>query len=453
MPSTKGYFDLTELAAKYGTSRLPPELRRPINLPLEQVELFTPITSSELAPGEVWPPKGTWSRCERLQNQYKAAKADFRPWFHPDNKLDVAINRIGAYLDDVRAIMLASHPGEAVEPELRKAIRRAIGRASFDFRAHGTAIAVGNAAAGAVNCWPARHAWPFADDSGWSWVIPTVEASIDTNIEGFNALTIYIVSNGVLGGYTVELLSQGQSETCYGTISDNVIKAIDPMPADFYTANRAPFEYGWGTSHVDSLIPVAVTMARRESGADYALDRFEVPHYEISQAGADAGVNWDPTKTYGDKPAVPITAEQYRQAVGTLREHDIVVMGEGKMSGGFKQATLNTSSSLAYLDRLDKAWTQLTGQSMLDSGADEAESGIAFARKQVRLTARVREDHEAIRDMLFEVVGEFDWPFVGTMLGNIDNDGADPAVTAPVLADPDGTLQTDGAVSPGRPRV
>ena len=73
---------------------------------------------------------------------------------------------------------------------------------------------------------------------------------------------------------------------------------------------------------------------------------------------------------------------------------------------------------MMFMDHLEMCWSRASGQMPLESGDSAGEeSGVAFARKQVRLVARSRELHEAIKDALTIVVGEFEWPYVDAMLG------------------------------------
>lgn len=96
-----------------------------------------------------------------------------------------------------------------------------------------------------------------------------------------------------------------------------------------------------------------------------------------------------------------------------------MVLWDGRSNGRFVQAQLSTQDSLAYLMRLDQRWTEQTGVRLIqpEGGGGEVDSGIAFAQKNERLVARSRELHEGIKDALTEIVGEFPWDYVSTMLG------------------------------------
>ena len=115
----------------------------------------------------------------------------------------------------------------------------------------------------------------------------------------------------------------------------------------------------WGKSHVDDLVPIAVAMARRESGMDFAIDRHEVPIYEVSIASADSGVGWDPA--LGTTSNTTLTNEQFRDMAPSLNEHDVTILTDGRRNGKYVQASLNTQDSLAFFDRLKAvSYTHLT---------------------------------------------------------------------------------------------
>ena len=433
------YMDLAQLRQTgddWVTSRPLAELRRPKGLPLPFVELYVPITKADLTKGSQWPPQRGMSRQKRMNDQWSAARGDYSRWL-PEYKPDLAFNPIAAYVDDVRAIMMASHPAEEQPVPKRKAIRRAIGRSTWDLIIHGEGVFAGND--DTVTSWPIRYGWPFVDDTGYAFVVPAV--STKSKDGTCDVIDVWVVADGAIGGYRAGL--EGCSNTeAYGTIGDT-IETYAPVDGNWSNCSRPPVDYKWGKPHADELIPIAVAYARRESGADYALDRFEVPHYEITQADADAGANFPGSEHVGDSPQ--ITPLAYRQMAPSLNEHDVVVIGGGKRSGGFKQATLSTGQALDFLDRLDQRWSQQTGQQPMESGdAGNEESGVAFARKQVRLVARSREIHEAERDALYEVIGEFGWDYVGTMLGSTESPmtgSVDPIAGDPGLEeDPDGDI-------------
>lgn len=411
---TYGAIDLQTMrhvGADFETSRPMAELRRPRGLPLPFVELHVPITADDLTPGAPWPPSRGWARANRLTQQWEATRGNYTTWM-PEYDFDVSLNPISAYIDDVRAIMMSSHPAEGSELTLRRSIRKAIGKAVFDLLTHGKTLVVGSE--GVAQTMPIRYAWPYADQSGWSIVVPVVTSTRSNGDGKFDAVDVWTIADGQLGGYRAQLDSNSEAQS-YGTLGP-VLDTYDAVPAMWAEADRPHVEFMWGQPHVDDLIPIAVAMARRESGADYALDRFETPHYEIDQALADAGVNYPGLDSTTDSRA--LTPEQFRSFVPSLNEHDVVVIQDGRSSGRFVQAQLSTQDSLAFLMRLDQRWTEQTGVRLIQpEGVGEVDSGIAFAQKNERLVARSRELHEAIKDALTVVVGAFDWEYVGTMGG------------------------------------
>ena len=65
----------------------------------------------------------------------------------------------------------------------------------------------------------------------------------------------------------------------YGRLGD-VVDVYGGEPARVGYADRPDVVNGWGTP-ADDLIPLAVDMARRESGVDYAVDRNERPAIQL----------------------------------------------------------------------------------------------------------------------------------------------------------------------------
>ena len=421
------------IGARFQTRRPLAELRRPRGLPLPFVEMHVPISPSALEIGAPWPPTQGWSRVHRLTDQWQASRGDYSRWLS-EYMPDLPFNPIGAYIDDVRAIMMASHPAEEAEVKLRRGIRRSIGAGTADLIRHGKALFVGYS--GYVQALPIRHAWPLADDAGWAVVIPLVTGRTRSSGDGtFDAVDVWILSDGQVSGYQAELEADSGAQS-YGTIG-NVIAEYVTESAIWADCDRPYVEYMWGKSHVDDLVPIAVAMARRESGMDFAIDRHEVPIYEVSIASADSGVGWDPA--LGTTSNTTLTNEQFRDMAPSLNEHDVTILTDGRRNGKYVQASLNTQDSLAFFDRLKERWSEQTGQMPTEAGdSGNAESGVAFARRQVRLVARSRELHEAQYDALTEIVGDFEWPYVGTMLGA--DTSADPAipVEGEIEDDPDG---------------
>ena len=430
-----GYADLValrQLGADWNTSRPLAELRRPVGLPLPEVDLEVPVTAADLDEGKPWPPPRGLDRAARMTAQRQASKGDYRKWL-PEYRPDVSFNPIGGYIDDVRAVMMASHPAEDEELRRRRSIRRSVGAATTSMINHGRAVFIGDGTV--AQCLDVRFAWPFDNGEGWAFVVPVVtDQSPDGEPDAADTWIWAATTEdtGIFGGFRRRLESASRMGT-WGHFGET-IAAYPAVPMMLAVADRPPVETGWGTPHTDELIPIAVAMARRESGADYALDRFEVPHGQVKWNDADAAFRVG-TETGGDTNS--LDPGVIRQQAPALIEHDITVLSDGRQTLEFVQADLNTEAALAYLERLDRRWSQQTGQMPMESGDSAAEeSGVAFARKQVRLVARSRELHEAQYDALMVVAGEFDWPYVGTMLGAQTGTVDDPE---PGLGDdPDG---------------
>ena len=151
---------------------------------------------------------------------------------------------------------------------------------------------------------------------------------------------------------------------------------------------------------------MAVALARRESGADYALDRFEVPTFQIAMANADAS-----RALLGVEEQRELTIDEVRSWVPTLLGHDVLLGRDGYQAGAFIQADLSTDKALNFLARLDQRWTQKTGQVPVEQAdTGDVSSGVAVARRQARLVARSRERHTALLRMLSRLLGHpLDW--------------------------------------------
>ena len=365
----------------------------------------------------------------RMEALRSAAMGDYSPWL-PDYRPDVAFNPIGDYIDDVRAVMMASHPGEGLEAAVRRRLRRAIGTGTWNLIVYGRTVFVGSA--GTVMAVDMRYAWPFDDGESWAFVVPQVTGRSGYGTGWPDVVDVWIASGNVLGGYRQRLVSE-QTLSTYGQLGE-IIETFPAAAMGVSYCDRPPVLDGWGKPHTETLTPIAVAIARRESGADYAIDRNEVPKLQVKIANADAGMGL-PGSPSLSRDRAGLTPDELRRELPGYTENDILVPLDGWGEASYVQAELNTEASLAFLDRLDRAWNRATGQMPMESGDSAAEeSGVAFARKQVRLVARSRELHEGQYDALEELVGLFDWPYVGTMLGTM-SDPANPAPDDPGLED------------------
>ena len=126
----------------------------------------------------------------------------------------------------------------------------------FDLIVHGNAVFV--ASGEDVQAMQMRHAWPFADGSGWAFVVPVVTGRRNdhTRDGGFDAVDVWVAADGQFGGYRAELDADSEART-YGTIG-KVITTHESVPALWATCSRPPVESLWGKPHTDDLIPICL---------------------------------------------------------------------------------------------------------------------------------------------------------------------------------------------------
>ena len=417
---------LRALSEQTQTSRPLAELRRPVGLPLPEVWMSIPVTLDELSEGSIWPPTRGLRRRRRMDAQHAAARGDYSTWL-PNYAPDIVTAPISSLVDDVRSIMSSTLP-EIDEPDAMLAMLcAAVGSAVHDMIVHGRTVAVFDGTS--LLSLDVRYTWPlWGIADGWVTVTPTVTPASQDGDPDVATITAY--ANGQSSTVIRRLDASNQAGT-YGTLGPEVASIEGPTVAVAHTDNP-PVIDGWGEG-CDHLIPIAVALARRESGADYALDRFEVPLFQIGMASTDAS-----QALLGVESPRRLTETEIRQMVPTLLGHDVLLLTDGYRPGEFAQATLSTDKSLNFLARLDQRWTQKTGQVPVEQAdTGDVSSGVAVARRQARLVARSRERHTGLLTMFNRLLGRpLNWPYVSDMMADPHEDDP-PSDAPPVDPEPD----------------
>ena len=128
-------------------------------------------------------------------------------------------------------------------------------------------------------------------------------------------------------------------------------------------ADRPDIVNGWGTP-ADDLIPLAVNMARRESGIDYAVDRNERPAIQLSVPPSDRG-EFDTVSTSVNRQATRICRplSQMLSTATTTCSHSQTEEDEPNIWSGphpWKPASPSSTG-------LDQHWTRATGSPPVES--------------------------------------------------------------------------------------
>lgn len=378
------------------------ESRRPHGLPFKRVELGGTVTLDDLADGGEWPPPRLQDRAKRMRIQHDAAHGQYSELVDTDS-MDVLLSPIGDYEDTVTALLLASGP-TAGEPGLDMMIQDAVEQAAIDMIRHGRALLLGGPEQG-VRCIDIRYCWP-TDEGAWLVVSPRITVESDDGHP--DVVDVWVWAEGQIAGVTREW-EQGSGGT--GRIGP-VIGDLPGEPTGLAVADHSPITVGWGTPLSDRLIPLAVAMARRESGLDYAIDRHERPVVQFEQSALDLdGIYRSP----GSKGTVGI--EQARQLAPALRQHDVLIVSDGMTPGEYLTWDSSMAASFQFLDYLGRAWTRATGFAPIEPGdSGQVPSGIAVARRNAMGVARVRRLHSTLLDALHQLGLPVEWEYIDSML-------------------------------------
>ena len=412
---------LRALSEHTQASRPLAELRRPVGLPLPEVWMAVPVTLDELSEGSIWPPTRGLRRRRRMDDQHAATRGDYSTWL-PNYAPDIVTAPISSLVDDVRSIMSSTLP-EIDEPEeLLAMIGPWVGSSVHDLITHGRTVAAYDGTV--LRSLDMRYTWPlWGVDDGWVTVKPTATPLSQDGDPDAAAITVYTPGQSAT---IIRRLDASNNDGTYGTLGAAVASMTGPAVTVAHYDNPPTID-DWGEG-CDQLIPLAVALARRESGVDYSLDRFEVPLFQIGMANADAS-----QALLGVESSRPLTESEIRTMVPTLLGHDVLLLRDGYRSGEFAQATLSTDKALNFLARLDQRWTQKTGQVPVEQAdTGDVSSGVAVARRQARLVARSRERHTGLLGMLQRLLGRpVNWPYVSDMMDDPHEDD-DPPDAPPV---------------------
>lgn len=388
------------------------ELRRPHNLPLYPLHLAAPVRLEDIQTGAYWPPDRCRHRALRFEQQAEAAVGIYGSWLDQSVGWDIQAAPIQDLEDVVTSLLLTSPPAMDRQPELAQSVQQVIERAAIDMIRHGRAVILGTS----EDIWSVdiKYCWPLdpdvtADVQGWVMVRPRV--SVTATDYRPNVADVFIWADGTLAGSVRKWIPSNSDTGATGTLGEE-LESLPTEQVQLAVADMSPIRDGWGTPWSDRLIPLAVAMARRESGLDYAVDRNERPLVQFEQVSLDMdGIYRKPGQTTG------FGIEQVREIAPALRQHDVLVLTDGATPGTYLEWSGEMSASFMMLEHLGKLWTRTTGFAPIEPGdTGNVSSGIAVARRNAMGVARVRRIHSALYDALRMIIGPFQWDYVDTML-------------------------------------
>ena len=366
-----------------------------------------PVLIEDIRDGQQWPPTRLQARIDRFREREELAAGDYSSVIEDTKKRKVIVNRIGAYLDTVSALLLATNPGEGLEDRRRYELQNMLDNAARDACKHGKAIMI--ELNDRLMTMPIRNAFPVGDSEAWLFIEPKVTAS---SLDGRpNVLNILIWENDRVSGIIHEYHIDDTSST--GQIGRRVAE-LPAESARLVSVDKPPSEMGWGSSDVDDLKSVAVEMVLRDSSISYILDQNETPLFAVFSNTNDLPAVKSLLDIEGSDSGDTLTARELSKFAPSLRRHDIVIYPDGVTDARYIEWGQNLDSSFTFSDELEKNWSLVSGMSLTESGdSAEVSSGVAIARRNFRLTAKVARLHGPLYAAAQELVGPFEWEYIG----------------------------------------
>lgn len=395
-----------------------------------QVWMAAPVSAADIRAGAEWPPPRLRERAERADAQRRAARGDLSLLIEDATLRTVKVNRVGAFLDTVSALLIQPDTAENIsDPQDRLNLLNVIDSASRDACTHGATL-IGLIEGNLV--WRSTfRSYPSAEvPGGWYFIEPMVSINSEDGKPDIVSVGAYNGESIVVEIRKWEHLSSGR-----GVIGQSVASEA-PRPAQIVQVNKPPVDGLWGTSDVDDLAPIAAEINERMSGIDYVVSRNERPVFGVYGNTDDLPAIRSLLDVEGASPGEPLTAAELRDWAPSLREHDVAVFPDGIRQAGYITWDGDMSASFDLLGQLERDWSTVSGMAVTEP-ADSAEvaSGVAIARRNFRLVAKTARLHEELHAALEALVGPFDWPYIGEALGDGSSDGGTetPPPAAPMM--------------------
>ena len=380
-----------------------------------------PALLTDFQDGLQWPPTRLAERVRVFAERDRIAAGDYSMLIEDAEDRTVVTNRIGAYLDTVSALLMATDPGSNfVDAAVRQQLQNMLDNAARDACTHGKGLmlTVGDR----MLAPPISNAFPLGDTDAWLFIEPRVTPESEDGRA--NILQVTVWENGSLGGVLYEFTPSSQPGV--GQIGRQVGE-LTPAPAQLVDINKPPTRCGWGTSDVDELCSITAQMVRRDSAISYILDRNERPLFAVYANTSDIPAVRELLDVTGADIGDPLNAQQMREWAPSLRRHDIAIYPDGITNAEYLSWDGALTSSFDFSDKLERDWSLLSGMAPVESGdSAEVASGVAIARRNFRLTAKVARLHGALYAAAEQLVGPFEWPYVG-----VDDSGGKSAT--PIL--------------------
>ena len=396
---------------------------------LPEVNLNTVVTTDDLEEGQEWPPRRYQDRDERMTLQHEVSRADYsRLLDKKDQKrISVCANRIGDYIDQVTGLLLFT------ADELPLDIQSTIEGVAADSLKHGRGIVIRT-----DDQWIAediRFAWPM-EGNAWAFVEPYYTAQAQDN--KFDAIRIIIWEDGELGGFLHEWTGQQIGPQ---------IEVLEPAAAQLAVVDRAPISRGWGTPHVDTLVPLALEMAKRESGISYVINRNERSPIALKVTEPDTRaiireMNADipESSEYEAKPS------ELKKQFNEIMEEEWIFMPKTVDQLQHVINEMNIDQSFTFVQRLDTLWTSATGFAPIEAADAGTMSGIAYARRNWNGSAKTARLYNAIRAALQALGMTEDWPYI-LSAEEMSDPGESQSTTGEPQPTPDSTSSDPDAAS------
>ena len=415
-------------------NRIPSKAERADNehlgaLDVTDVDLNALIVPTDLQVGQNWPPPRHKYRQMRMQRQYAAATGKFGALVSSDRdrkRLTVRINRIGAFIDRVAALMLMMEP-KIADDEQRARVMVAIENIVVNCMRHGRSLAIYAPELPAPLIVPdSLYVWPFEpnEDGTQAWAMVQPYMSTETRTAQYDRLRILVWENGVMKAY-VHKWGGG----LYNSIGDRIEDESDDKMAtgvSLAVIDRPPIEAGWGQAAVDDLIEPALALAMRESGVSHVVNRNErAPMYfkatkaDITKAIIAMNAPIPEGKTLKPAEATKALNDLFEETDGLILVPELVEAIDYLIND------MKIDASFQVINHVLLAMAEITGFAVQEAGDAGTESGISAARRQWFGMARTLRLKYAVHAGLQELIDDFGWGWIGD-----DDSGDGPAADA-----------------------
>ena len=370
-------------------ARKPMEQRVVRNWPRDDYPLNIPLYNSDFLAGTRYPPSRAWTRQEQLCAWRDVYRGDYSHYILDATAVRVNVNYVRRLIDVMVALLMSTNP----PLELADSLQTALTEMMIGGRAH-----LGRF--GDMALTPhSENAWISADIEGALHIVSEFVSGESTDGQYDRAAIYTLPDEPGPASCTQVAMKHGQITEVLETVNEEGVWAA---------ASRPPVLDEWGSSMVEDLIPIVVSLAVQLTNAEHVVLKHASP--TIVMGGAPAEMAKLTALDGEDQTPDGVSRSEIQARAQRLTDSDVVWVTDNLTNPTVLSWDGQLAAAFMLIDTLKDEMRMMSGlPGILDSTDYGSLSGVAIRELFGPLTWTAGQLQPRMYEAAEHVFGAFEW--------------------------------------------